>query len=35
MARVDFKDMINFTEEVVERRKLFEGVELEPLESYL
>jgi len=35
MARVDFKDMIHFVEEVVEKRKLFSGLELEPLDSYL
>lgn len=35
MARVDFKDMIRFTDEVVVQRKLFEGLELEPLETYL
>jgi hypothetical protein len=35
MARVDFKDMIQFADEVVVQRKLFEGLELEPLETYL
>lgn len=35
MARVDFKDMIRFTDEVVEKRKIFEGLDLEPLETYL
>ena len=34
MARVDYKDMIKFTEEVVEKGKFFEGFELVPLESY-
>ncbi len=35
MGRVDFKDMINFAEEVVEKPKLFEGLELEPMDEYL
>ncbi|MCX5901724.1 MAG: hypothetical protein NTX06_13515 [Proteobacteria bacterium] len=35
MARVDFKDMIQFADEVVVQRKLFEGLEMEPLETYL
>ncbi len=35
MARVDFKDMIRFTDELVVNRKMFEGLELEPLETYM
>lgn len=35
MARVDFKDMIRFAEELVVNRKMFEGLELEPLETYI
>ena len=34
MARVAFNDMIHFTEELVDRRKMFEGLDLEPLETY-
>jgi hypothetical protein len=34
MARVDYKNMINFAEELFERHKLFEGMELIPLETY-
>jgi hypothetical protein len=34
MARVDFKDMVSFTEVVMERQKLFDGFELEMLEEY-
>ncbi len=35
MARVEFKDMIEFEKELVERHRIFAGLELEPLESYL
>ena len=35
MARVAFNDMIRFTEELVDRRKMFEGLELDPLETYV
>jgi hypothetical protein len=34
MARVDFKDMIHFADEITGRYKLFEGLELIPLETY-
>lgn len=34
MARVDYKNMINFAEELFERHKLFEEMELVPLETY-
>ena len=34
MARVDYKDMIKFTEEIITKRKLFEGIDLAPLEAY-
>lgn len=34
MARVDYKNMISFKEELVEKRKLFEEMELVPLEDY-
>ena len=35
MARVDFKDMIEFEKEMVESQKLFEDLDLVPLEKYL
>ncbi|MEI6125009.1 MAG: hypothetical protein WCQ99_00510 [Pseudomonadota bacterium] len=35
MARVEYKDMIPFADELQNRYKLFEGFELEPLETYL
>lgn len=35
MKRVDFKDMINFVEDIIEKPNLFEGFELEPLDEYL
>jgi hypothetical protein len=34
MARVDYKNMIGLAEELFERHKLFEGMELVPLETY-
>jgi len=34
MARVDFNDMVRFAEEISEHHKLFEGIELVPLETY-
>ena len=34
MARVDYKDMIKFTEEVMVKGKLLEGLDLVPLETY-
>lgn len=34
MARVDYKDMIKFTEEVIVKGKIFEGLDLIPLETY-
>jgi hypothetical protein len=34
MARVDYKDMIDYTKEIIEDYKLFEGIELVPLETY-
>ncbi len=35
MERVDFKNMINFVDDIVEKPKLFEGLELEPLDEFL
>jgi hypothetical protein len=35
MARVAFNDMIRFTDELLVTRKMFEGLELEPLETYI
>lgn len=35
MGRVDFKDMVKFVDEVIEKPKLFDGLELEPIEEYL
>jgi hypothetical protein len=35
MARVDYKDMVKFADDIIERYKLFEGIELEPLKTYL
>lgn len=35
MARVKYDDMIQFADELVERLKIFEDLELEPLENYL
>jgi hypothetical protein len=34
MARVDYKDMVRFKEELLERHKLLAGLELEPLPVY-
>ncbi len=34
MARVDYKNMIRFRDELVEKHKIFEGMELVPLETY-
>jgi hypothetical protein len=34
MARVDYKDMIDFAKVILEDYKLFEGIELVPLETY-
>ena len=34
MARVDYKDMIHFKEELFDRHKLLDGLELEPLPVY-
>ena len=34
MARVYYKNMIRFKEELFDKRKLFEGMELVPLETY-
>ena len=34
MARVDYRNMIRFKEELFDKRKLFEGMELVPLETY-
>jgi len=34
MARVDYKDMIKFTEEIIIKPRLFEGLDLIPLETY-
>lgn len=35
MARVKYEDMIPFADEILKHHKLFEGIELEPLETYL
>ena len=34
MARVDYKNMIHFREELFDKHKLFEGMDLVPLETY-
>ena len=34
MARVDYKDMIKFTEEIITKPRLFEDIDLTPLEAY-
>jgi len=34
MARVDYNNMIRFRDELVEKHKIFEGMELVPLETY-
>ena len=34
MARVDYKNMIRFRDELVEKHKIFEDMELVPLETY-
>ena len=34
MARVDYKDMIDFAKVILEDYKLFEGIDLVPLETY-
>lgn len=35
MVRVDYKDMVQFADDLRERHKIFEGIELERLNSYI
>ena len=34
MARVDYKDMINYADDLLNKYKIFEGLDLVPLETY-